>query len=209
MEAIWIVGLVTLWGVVLVNLLLTLRVISWLRGIEDLRNREAEMEELPELAVDEPAPEFRTKTLSGELVRLADYTGRAVAFIFVSPRCGPCRQKMPMLVELSASAKERAGVELVLVSDQGTAETHAWIGEMREEDGVEVNLPVLVAPRNTSEFLMSYDPRGLTPYFCFVNEQGIVKARGPLGADEWSRLKQPWERQPAPRIFSRSPSKYR
>lgn len=209
METLWSVGLIALWGVVSVNLLLTLRAVSWLQQLEDASKRAVEMEELPELSVGVPAPGFRTKALLGQTMTLDDYAGRAVAFIFVSPDCPRCRHEVPGLVKLKARAKEQASVELVLVSDQGTAETHAWISEIAREEKVEVNLPILVAPRSSSEFLMSYNPRGLSPYFCYVDEQGIVQARDALGQGDWPRLKQQWEGSTTLKPSSRSLGRYR
>lgn len=208
MEIVWLVSLIAVWGVVLVNLLLTLRVVRWLRGIEEVRKLEAELENIPELPVGEPAPNFRTKTLSGEQISLADYAGRAVVFVFVSPRCGSCRQEMPMFTRLGSLAEKRMGVKLILVSDQGTAETHTWIEAIREEDEVDVTLTILVAPHSISDLLINYNPRGLTPYFCYIDEQGTVQAREPVGAGEWSRLRQEWEGPRKVEPFLQSPSRY-
>ncbi len=209
METIWFISLIVLWGVVLVNLLLTLRVVRWLRAKEDLRERVAESEKLPELSIGMPAPDFKAKTLSGEAVRLATYVGRAMVFIFVSPHCGSCRRKMPLLVRLGIQAKERAGIEFVLVSDSSTAETYTWINTIREEDKVEVNLPILVAPDSISEFLNTYNPRGLSPYYCFMNAQGIVQARDPIDMGEWPKLQREWEGSPTTKPFSHLHSRYR
>jgi alkyl hydroperoxide reductase subunit AhpC len=157
----------------------------------------------------EATPDFKAKTLSGDRVRLATYGGQAVAFLFVSPHCGSCRRKVALFVRLGALAKERAGVLFVLVSDSSTSETYNWITTIREEDGVEVNLPILVAPRTISDFFMTYNPRGLTPYYCLINEQGAVQARDPVDLGEWPRLQREWEGASAVRSFSPLHSRYR
>lgn len=208
MEVVWIVGLIALWSVVLINLLLTLRIVSWLRAIKDSNERAAESENIPELQTEVPAPHFKTKTLSGSPVQLSDYAGHALALVFVSPHCGTCRNEMPMLVDTGARAKKRTGTEVILVSDRSTAETYAWISDIREEDNVDVDLPILVAPRG-SQFRSTYNPRGLTPYFCYIDEQQVVRARGPLGAAEWPRLKQKWEGLSAVKPLPKSTRKYR
>lgn len=192
---ILLVYLTALGGVTLINLLLTLRLIRLQRTNEDIRARMASREILPELTPGEQAPDFKVKTLSGEWVRLAAYAGRSIAFIFVSPHCGSCRKKMPMLTHLSVLAKESAGIEFVLVSDSGAAETYTWVDAIHEEDKVEINMQTLIAPRQTSEFYSTYNPRSLTPYYCIINEQGIVQARDPLGMGEWPNLQRKWEGQ--------------
>ena len=194
MAIVWAVGLIALWGVVLIDLLLTLRVVRWMRAAADLQEEAVQMENLPELPVGAPAPAFQTETLSGEKVELDDYAGRAVAFIFVSPYCRDCQQEMPMLVELGTKMRERNDVELVLVCDSGTVEQiQGWINLIRDEDELEVDLPILVASRSTPEFLRSYNPRGLAPYFCYIDDHGIVQVRAPLGTAKWLRMKREWE----------------
>ena len=187
------INLIAMWCVVLVNLLLTLRAVRWLRAGEEMRARLAQLETAPLLPVGEPAPDFHARTLSGEPVRLADFAGRGVAFVFVSPQCGGCRRELPALGRLGPLATRRAGVELVLVSDRGAAETHDWLETIRHEDGVDVTLQVLVAPPAFSDMLTSYNPRGLVPYFCLLDGQGVVQARDPLGMGEWPSLRRAWE----------------
>jgi thiol-disulfide isomerase/thioredoxin len=206
MEFFLVVSLTALWGVVLVNLLLTLRVVRWMRGLEDMQGDGGEV---PELSSGMPAPDFRAKTLSNEPVSLASYAGRAVVFVFVSPHCGVCRHEVPKLVRLGKRAREREGIELILVSDARVDETRNWVNTIRVEDKVLVdNLPVLVAPRANSDLFTKYNPRGLTPYFCYVDKEGIVRVNDPLGQSEWFKLKRSWE-DPASIPFSQSPERYR
>lgn len=209
MEGILLFGLIALWGVVLLNLLLTIRVVSWLRGVADVQKREAESENLPELPIGEPAPDFRANGLSGEPIRLADFAGTSTAFVFLSPQCETCQRELATLIKLGPLAKKRAGVEVVVVSVEGTAETDAWVRAIRHSLGAEVNLPVLIAPSHSSEFLRTYNPRVFVPYFCYVNGQGIVQARGHLDEVEWSRLKREWESASATAPSVRSVRRYR
>jgi hypothetical protein len=192
METIWWISLIALWGIVLLNLLLTLRVVRWLRAIEEQRAQFVAREQLPELVVGSPAPDFRARKLSGEFVRLTTYAGRSVLFLFVSPHCGACRGKIPYLLKLGAQAKERADVEFVLVSDSSSAETYTWLDTLHTEDGIEIDISILAAPNNTSDFLRAYNPRGFLPYFCLIDAQGNVQARDSLERGEWPRLQREW-----------------
>jgi thiol-disulfide isomerase/thioredoxin len=195
MDTFYIASLIALWIVVLINLLLTLRMVRWHRGVERTYEREVELEQRSELLVGMPAPEFRAKALTNgrEFVRLADYAGHKILLLFLSPKCDLCRTKLPTLIQLSKQAKEQAGIEFVLVSDRNSAETHAWINMMREKDHIEIPFRILVAPTSISDFLMNYNPLGIIPYFCFVNEQGIVQARDPMDTDTWRKLQREWE----------------
>lgn len=198
-----------LWGVVLVNLGLTLRIVRLLRAQEALRKRTAAAEQRPELTVGGVAPEFVARTLAGESVSRRTYADRSVAFLFVSPHCGHCRRELPMLMSLAPLARQHADVTLVLVSDSSAAETHAWLTTIREEDGLAVDLPVLVAPRTMYDFVLIYNPRGLSPYYCLLDTQGMIQARGPLGTGDWPALQRAWGGTANGRVAPRVPGRYR
>ncbi len=188
-----LISLNILWGVLLINVVLTLRVIRWVRATNEARVSEQKHVVRSELAIGMSAPEFKARTLVDQPVRLDNYTGRAVVFIFLSPRCGNCRREIPMLNKLSSLAKKNAGVEIILASYEDFAETQAWLDTIRTEDGVDVTMQVLVAPRGKSDFLEDYNPSGLFPGFCLLDERGIVQARGLIPSDEWRKLKRTWE----------------
>jgi thiol-disulfide isomerase/thioredoxin len=208
MANIWFIGLIAFGIVTLINLLLTLRIIHWLRSIEEAEKRDTARETTAELSIGLPAPDFKAKTLAGDWVRLTTYASKAVVFIFVSTHCGSCRQKIPLLIKLSSLAKERKGIDFVLVSDSSLAETHAWVQTIFEEDEIEVTIPILVAPYSSTEFLLIYNPRRLTPYYCFIDEQAVVRARDPLGMGQWSKLQQEWEGSPTSKSYSGLFSRY-
>lgn len=203
MDSTWQIGIISLWIVVLLNLILTLRVIRWLHATQDLRRSLAEREDSPPLELGTVAPSFRARTLEGELVTRDDFAGRATVFLFVSPHCGGCRGKLPGLQTLGISAKERAHVEFVLVSDSGAAETYEWINLVHNEDDLEIKMPVLTAPLSNSDFISVYNPQGYLPYYCFINNLGIIQARDPLGMGEWKRLEREWGSNTRHSLFNR------
>jgi peroxiredoxin len=157
-ENILVVSTILLWILMLFNILLTV-------GLA--RRIKARLPNLETLKVGQKAPNFTAWTLAGDPVTLADYAGRTVAFIFMSPDCQPCREQLPELVNIQSKAKQN-GVEIVMVSDAGEAETLSFIAEL------DVQLPVLVAPRERSSFLVDFKVHG-TPSYCVVDAQGIVR----------------------------------
>ncbi len=156
-----VVSSILLWAIVLVNLLLT---VGLARRVRNTLPR-TEM-----LKVGQRAPDFSAKTLEAEVVTLATFARQPVAFVFVSPDCEPCREELPRLADLRPRAK-RFGVELVLVSDADEDKTLPFV--MRISDG----LPVLVAPRDRTSFLIDYRVVG-TPSYYLVDAQGKVRAAG-------------------------------
>lgn len=193
MEMLLLISLDILWGMILVNLILTLRVIRWMRATNMARISRQERVVRSELIIGALAPEFKARTLAGQPVRLDNYAGQAVAFIFVSPRCGHCRREMPMLIKLSPFAKKNASIEMILVSNEDASETQIWLDTIRTEDGVDVTLPVLVAPHGKTDFVEDYHPSNVFPGFCLLDEQSIVQARGLIHSAEWRKLKRTWE----------------
>lgn len=209
MQTLWSISLLALWAVVLANLLLTLRIVRLLRAQEALRRRAMLAEQLPELTVGEVAPAFTARALAGAAVTRESYAGQSVALLFVSPHCGHCRRELPMLHRLAPLAREQADVQFVLVSDSSAAETQTWLATIRAEDGLDVTLPVVVAPRTLYDLVLLYNPRGLSPYYCLLDAQGRVQARGPLGVGDWPRLQRAWGGASAERTTPRAPSRYR
>ena len=182
MERILTASTVLQWVVVLTNLALTLALV---------RRVNAESEEhngpVSGLKPGRPAPDFAAATLSGTPVTLAEYAGRAVAFLFVGTHCPPCRRSLPSYEALAPKAA-RAGVELVLVSTDEAESTRSFVTEL------DVQMPILVAPQASNPFMRDYQASG-TPSFCLIDAQGTVQAAGypSLEWGEWKALSASWE----------------
>lgn len=188
-EAVAVVG----WAVLLLNLALTLRVVRSLRGEREGRLADAERGERSELPLGEPAPPFRVRDLAGGHVGSEDYLGTQTALLFVSPHCGPCRREMPALMNLAGRAQQSAGAQFVLVSDSDAAETRAWISSMQQDDGLELTVPVLLAAGLTSDLQMRYNPHAVSPYFCLLDAEGVVTARGVVNSAPWVDAVRVWD----------------
>lgn len=182
MESVLVVSSILLWILVLLNLLLTLALARRLNArTSQFGDPFADM---PKLELGQPAPDFSAETLDGSQVSLASYAGRNVAFVFISPTCSPCREKMPAFNALQPKAKG-AGVELVLVSDSGRDETRTFSAEFT------TSLPLLIASRTDNPFMKDYKANG-TPFYCLVAADGNVQATGFLD-DGWEALTKTWE----------------
>lgn len=179
---------ILLWIVVLLNLILTIALIRRFNHLSTQMSTFPDIAEFSDmdkgLEVGSPAPDFQAETLSGETITLADYTRKAVSFVFFSPDCGPCMDKMSALNALAPKAQQ-AGVEMVLVNTDGNKEgTESFV----QEHGVK--LPVLLAPFESNSFAQDYKAMG-TPFFCMLNRDGEVEATGGFGP-KWDQLTQAW-----------------
>src|SRR5215208_5806177 len=97
---ILVVSTILLWIIVLLNLLLTLALI---RRINERSAGEVAPEPLP---VGQTAPDFFAETLQNERVTLANYAGRTLAMVFISPTCSHCRPIIPQVESLGPKAKD-------------------------------------------------------------------------------------------------------
>ena len=181
MEQILLVSSILLWIFVTLNLLLSLAVIRRLNSF-NFSNRQ---EDFQPLGIGQPAPEFKAENINGTTTTLSNYLEQgAVAFIFISPGCGPCRTKLPSLEALQFRTSQK-NIQLVLVSEAEHAETVALVREF------ELTLPTLIAPRLSNPFMEDYKVVG-TPYFCLVSSEGKVQATGSLLGPEWDKFTSQW-----------------
>ena len=183
MLRIWVANSVLLWIVVLLNLLLTIALIRRFNDMSTNLSAFADMD--VGLEKGSSAPDFQAQTLAGETVTLADYAQKAVSFIFVSPHCSPCLEKIPKLNALAAKAKQ-AGVEMLLVNTDGDkAETEAFVKKHN------VTLPVLIAPNESNSFASDYKALA-TPSYCSLNQDSHVAAAGMFQPGWEEQLTQAW-----------------
>jgi len=77
--------------------------------------------------VGRPAPELAVERLDGGNLALSSLRGKVVLLDVWASWCGPCKQELPMLDEISARLKRR-GVEIVAVSvDQDRANLRKFL----------------------------------------------------------------------------------
>lgn len=64
----------------------------------------------PGISMDPPRAALVLKDASGERVRLSDYRGKVVVLNFWATWCAPCREEIPMLVEMEKEYSSRGVV---------------------------------------------------------------------------------------------------
>lgn len=165
---------IALWIVLLLNLLLTMALIRRFNLMSGHLVTDPTIDE--GLEPGTPAPAFRAETLNGDSVTLSNYARRAVSFVFFSPHCEPCIEKLPALNALAPKAKD-AGVEMILVNTDGGREETANLMQKYN-----LKLPVLLAPFDSNPFAKDYKAMG-TPFFCKLNRNGEVEASGGFGSN--------------------------
>jgi len=139
----------------------------------------------PKLERGSLAPDFEAQDLASQTtIALADYHNRAIAFIFFSSSCPPCREKIPALDTMQLENLS-THFELVLVSvDDDATLTRRFVDEFN------VSFPVLSAPAETNPFMKTYKVPG-TPYYCLIDRNGRILSSGFM-ENSWEKLIASW-----------------
>jgi methylamine dehydrogenase accessory protein MauD len=164
MEGIWLVSYIVLWLVVLVLLVLVILLYRQL-GIMYLGSAEGVSRD--GLEPGAPAPDFALVDQYGNLQRPQDYRGRPLLLLFGSPNCGPCKVLMPDLHAWAADHPEVGVLWLNLASPEENARYASDMG---------ATLPL--APHTPQDGLVERFKVRVTPFLFFLDEQGIVRAKG-------------------------------
>lgn len=101
--------------------------------------------------MNKPAPDFTLKSRSGKNVRLSDLRGQVVMLNFWASWCGPCRQEMPLLEEMSKKY-ERLGFTLLGVNvDEDSSKAEKLL------EKIPVSFPVLYDNTSSVSELLNVD----------------------------------------------------
>lgn len=173
MQPVFVISLVLLWVIVLFNLLLTF-------GLVRRVNTQPAMPPIETLKIGEPAPAFTAETLDGETVTLAQFTGKRLALVFMSPGCGPCREKLPELQALTSKLAGE-GIVFALLFRETADEIRPFVAKHN------LTMPVWLAlPPNS--LWRDYKVAG-TPFYCAIEANHKVALTGFFGP-EWQAFVQ-------------------
>lgn len=127
------------------------------------------------LSVPTTTTEFALRDLAGKTHSLADYRGKLVLLNFWATWCPPCREEIPLFIDLQ-KRYQKQGLQVVGISiDNPEAVARYW-QEMR------INYPLLLADETTYALMAAYGNRsGGLPYSVLIGADGQV-AGSKLGA---------------------------
>lgn len=121
----------------------------------------------------EPAPAFSVRTLEGRRLALHDLRGDVVLVNFWATWCAPCREEMPMLMELREKHLA-SGFEVVGVALDDVQNARDFLAELG------VAYPNLVGSTDVMVTLQQYgNTSGVLPYTVLVGADGTIR---------WTRL---------------------
>lgn len=110
------------------------------------------------------APDFSLKNLAGETVKLSDYKGQVVMINFWASWCGPCRQEMPLLDDMSEEMSKAGFVLLGVNLDEDVNDARGFLADIGE-----MSFPILLDP--TAKVADLYGNQAM-PSSYFVDREG-------------------------------------
>lgn len=129
----------------------------------------------------------RFQDLAGATRRLSEWNGRILLLNFWATWCAPCREEIPMLMELRAEYSQ-FGVEVVGIAIDMASKVSDYVRQMR------IDYPILVADAGGLDLMRSLgNTAGGLPYTVLLDRQGnpVRRKLGALRRDELLAMLKP------------------
>lgn len=129
-------------------------------------------------------PDFELLSNTGESVTNAAFIGKTTLINFWATWCVPCREEMPMLMELHTEYAAR-GFQVVGIALDEVEQVNRFIGE------INISYPILVGEADVMATNAAFgNVTGVLPYSVLVDKNGIIRWQyaGEVDRDEISEL---------------------
>jgi thiol-disulfide isomerase/thioredoxin len=114
-------------------------------------------------------PDFQLGSNKGEMVSPADFAGKTVLINFWATWCAPCRQEMPMLMDLQRKHGAE-GLQVVGIALDDVRQVRDFV----ETYGI--SYPILMGETDVFETSAAYgNTEGVLPFSLLVDNLGIVR----------------------------------
>lgn len=129
-------------------------------------------------------PDFSLGSHDGGLVTPADFSGKTLLVNFWATWCGPCRNEMPMLMDLQREYGEQ-GLQVVGIALDDIQNVRDFVQKYG------ISYPILVGAADAMATSAAYgNVEGVLPYSVLVDKSGIVRWQytGEIRSEDVSRL---------------------
>ena len=129
-------------------------------------------------------PDFELGSNSGEFVTPADFSGKTILLNFWATWCAPCRQEMPMLMELQRNYAAD-GLQVIGIALDDIQSVRNFVNTYG------ISYPVLVGSEDVFATSEAYgNEEGVLPYSVLIDKTGIIRWQyaGIIQHDKISRL---------------------
>ncbi|HVI02939.1 MAG TPA: TlpA disulfide reductase family protein [Enhygromyxa sp.] len=122
----------------------------------------------PQVGINQPAPDFTTKSLDGDHVSLADYRGQVVLLNVWATWCDPCIRELPELARMHEQLHDKGFTVVGLNTD-----TRGKLGAVRKMV-VQNELPFPIWVDVESKSQVAFKLRGYPTSF-LIDRQGNIR----------------------------------
>lgn len=129
-------------------------------------------------------PDFSLGNHKGELVTAADFSGKTLLINFWATWCGPCRQEMPMLMDLQRKFGAQ-GLQVVGIALDDVQNVRSFVHRYG------ISYPILVGAADAMATSAAYgNVEGVLPYSVLVDKGGVIRWQytGEIQPEDVSRL---------------------
>jgi thiol-disulfide isomerase/thioredoxin len=121
------------------------------------------------ILVGEQRPDFRHGSHTGEFVNASDFAGKTLLINFWATWCAPCRQEMPMLMDLQNEFGP-SGLQVIGIALDDVQNVRDFVYRYG------ISYPVLVGGADVFETSAAYgNVDGVLPYSVLVDKEGYVR----------------------------------
>lgn len=132
-----------------------------------------ETPEIGQSVVGTHRPDYTLGSGSGERISAGDFDGQVVLVNFWATWCKPCREEMPMLVELHHEYQDKA-FQIVGIALDDVQQARDFAAELG------IDYPILVGTTDVMGVVRLYgNLSGVLPYSVLIDRDGIIR---------WTRL---------------------
>ncbi len=131
-------------------------------------NQEAETVSL----IGKSAPDWTLDDLGGRKVKLADLKGKVVLLDFWATWCEPCKEELPILMELAAEYKDKPFAYYAIDFSENATTVGGFVQDMKEQHGGSFEIPALIGVDSGVE-----DKYKITavPTLFIIDKNGIIR----------------------------------
>jgi thiol-disulfide isomerase/thioredoxin len=138
--------------------------------------------------IGERRPDFKVGSQTGEWITSDDFPGKVLLINFWATWCGPCREEMPMLVDLQSQYGDQ-GLQVVGIALDDVQKVREFV------QAFGITYPILVGSADVMVLNRDYgNQSGALPYSVLVDRDGIIRWQysGALQSDELLNELQDW-----------------
>lgn len=119
--------------------------------------------------VGKKRPDFRLASHTGEFISASDFAGKTLLVNFWATWCRPCRQEMPMLMDMQREYGPK-GLQVVGIALDDVQSVRDFINEYG------ISYPILVGQADVMATSAEYgNVKGVLPYSVLVDKTGIIR----------------------------------